>query len=661
MLQTASSEHAFRWSAVDTTAATMHGYTKSTSGLDNAAALSFDGFSAYVSMPPPGSLPGAFHICANVALASYPWNVCPILDVLTLERDGGETGFSVGIDDRGRPRFALVTNTGLHMVNGETPLDLYQWHRLTFVFEPDAAMSIMLDGVEIGRGRVSGQYRPSEAAEALIGRTRHEIIPTGPIRPYAHLPITVYFDGLIETVTVANGLPGAHAATVAKKAEIAPRRLPAGPAGTGRFGATYEHLRYYDEWDRRWRIGDHPDVLVRFDKADYRVVFWRGTNYIPCWVSGDGVWYTNEFNETWGNGATGCAEPMSDKHCAYSHVRIIESHDARVVVHWRYALVDVLDVRPRKDPVSGWTDFSDEVYTIYPDGTAIRSITLHSTQPMEAHEFQESIVVLGPGQRPEDVLDIEPVTLANMKGETKTYSWADGRPRRLPEPAQANIAMINTKAAQRPFIIVPDGPCLTRDDGPQPAPLFPPYHHETLPEDQKFPWWNHWPTSDIPSDGRRAVAADRASHSSVLTGSEWADYDVTPTSRRRIMLHGLTTERAGDLVPLGAAWLSPPPIAGLTDGATSAFDPAEKAYVLSGTGEFSFTLDASAKSPVLNPAFILKDWTAPSADVLIDGRARAEGNGLRLGWRHSAERSDLIVWIELSAIAPVTIAFRPKR
>ena len=119
--------------------------------------------------------------------------------------------------------------------------------------------------------------------------------------------------------------PRDHVARSAKAADIAPRRLPAGPAGAGRFGATYEHLKYYDGWDRRWRVGDHPDVLVRFDKADYRVVFWRGTNYIPCWVSGDGIWYTNEFNETWGNGATGCAEPMSDKHCAYSHVRIIES------------------------------------------------------------------------------------------------------------------------------------------------------------------------------------------------------------------------------------------------------------------------------------------------------------------------------------------------
>ncbi|MDB5529834.1 MAG: hypothetical protein JWR51_2937 [Devosia sp.] len=662
MSQTTPSDIAFRWSAAaEQPDFVRHGHAVPAAGLDSATALNFDGFSAYVAAPLPGTLPGAFHIAANVALAAYPWNVCPILDVLTLERDGGESGFSVGIGDRGRPRFALVTHTGLHVVNGETALDLHQWHRLVFAFEPDVALSITLDGVEIGRTSISGRYRPSEAAEALIGRTRHEIIPTGPIRPYAHLPITVYFDGLIEGVTVGTGPAPVTAAKAEGRADIAPRRLPAGPVGAGRFGATYEHLKYYDGWDRRWRVGEHPDVLVRFDKADYRVVFWRGTNYIPCWVSGDGIWYTNEFNETWGNGATGCAEPMSDKHCAYSHVRIIESHDARVVVHWRYALVDVLDVRPRKDPVSGWSDFSDEVYTIYPDGSATRSITLHSTQPMESHEFQESIVVLGPGQRPEDVLELEPVTLANMAGEAHTYSWANGRPRHLPEPARANIAMINTKSAQRPYMIVSDEPCLTRDDGPQPGPLFPPYYHETLGDGQTFPWWNHWPTSDIPSDGRRAVAADRASHSSVLTGSEWADYKVTPTSRQRVMLHGLTTQKAEDLVPLAAAWLSPAPLTGLTEGANGVFDPLEKAYLLSGPAELSFTLQASEASPVINPAFVLEGWSAGAMDVVIDGQVRPEGDSLRIGWRHSAERSDLIVWVELSATVPVAVSFRPRR
>lgn len=653
----------FQWAADGSDASVeRHGYTVEAPGLDQTRALNFDGFSGYVSARLPTTSPEVtFHVEASVALAAYPWNLCPIFDILTLERDGGESGFSVGVDDRGRPRFTLVTSTGLHVVNGDTALTLGNWHRLTFTFTPNEAMTISLDGAEIGRSKVSGRYRPSEAPGALIGRTRHEIIPTGPIRPYAHLPITVYFDGLIEAVTLRAGLPTGQQKGAGGKAEIAPRKLPAGPKGAGRFGATYEHLKYYDGWDRRWRVGAHPDVLVRFDHADYRVVFWRGTNYIPCWVSGEGIWYTNEFNETWGNGATGCAEPMSDKHCAYSHVRIIESNEARVVVHWRYALVDVLDVRPRKDPVSGWSDFSDEVYTIYPDGTATRSITLHSTQPMESHEFQESIVVLGPGQRPEDVLEIEPVTLANMAGDSHTYSWENGRPRHLPEPAGANIAVINTKSAQRPYFIVSPEPSLTRDDGPQPGPLFPPYYHEILGEGQKFPWWNHWPTSDIPSDGRRAVAADRASHSSVLTGTEWADYKVTATSRQRVMLHGLSGQKAEDLVPLARSWLYPAGFSSADAGVAGVYDVLEKAYVVTGGKDgVEFTLEAGETSPVMNPAFIFTDWGDRAVEVTIDGGAVKEGKGLRIGQRHRAEGSDLIVWVETSAIKPVTIGLRVK-
>jgi len=275
---------------------------------------------------------------------------------------------------------------------------------------------------------------------------------------------------------------------------------------------------------------------------------------------------------------------------------------------------------------------------------------------MESHEFQESIVVLGPGQRPEDVLEIEPVTLANMSGDTHTYSWAAGRPRRLPAPARANIVVINTKSAQRPYFIVQPGPCLTRDDGPQPAPLFPPYYHETLGDGMKFPWWNHWPTSDIPSDGRRAVAADRASHSSVLTGSEWADHKVTPTSRQRVMLHGLTTARAEELAPLAKSWLNPPALS--IAGAAGRYDQVERAYVVdpvAGVSALSLRLEGSAESPALNPAFIFAGWSPRGVRITLDGLLAAEGDAVRIGRRHHADASDLIIWFELDRSEPVTI------
>lgn len=653
----------FAWTASDPQAAgaTVMGHATPSAGRSGGDALEFDGFSAFISIPMTGSLPsGAFSVTVDLAVAAYPWNDCPLFDAMTIEEDGAPSGFRCLLGDRGTPCFSLVTQRGTYTALGDEALALDQWHQLHFTYKPDESLTIFLDGRQVARTSIAGRHVPSQAVDILIGKTRRDAIATGPIRPYAHLPFTIYFDGRIENVVITTSTDDPRELS-SVPANLTPRRLPAGPAGPGRFGATYEHLKYYESWDRRWRVGDFPDVLARFDNADYRVVFWRGTNYIPCWVSGDDIWYTNEFNETWGNGATGCAEPMSDKHCAYSHVRIIESNDARVVVHWRYALVDVLGVRPRKDPVSGWSDFTDEIYTIYPDGTAIRSITLHSTQPMESHEFQESIVVLGPGQRPEDVLEIEPVTLANMNGETRTYSWANGRPRHLPEPKAANIVRINTKSPQKPYFIVSPEPCLTRDDGPQPAPLFPPYHHETLSDGMLFPWWNHWPTSDIPSDGRRAVAADRASHSSVLTGSEWADYEVTPTSRRRIMLHGLTEANTEDLLPLARSWLAAPVITALSGAEVASFDMAEKAYVLQcdpQTASIDIAIAAEPQAPLINPAFLLQRWSGSRMRIFIDGEEMSDPIKCRIGFRHTAGRSDAIVWLQLDASKRVTISFR---
>ncbi len=71
-------------------------------------------------------------------------------------------------------------------------------------------------------------------------------------------------------------------------------------------------------------------------------------------VNEKGQWYSNEFNETWGtSGGQGCQEPMSDKESYTNHARIIENTDARVVVHWRYPLLDVLHVFANVDEETG--------------------------------------------------------------------------------------------------------------------------------------------------------------------------------------------------------------------------------------------------------------------------------------------------------------------
>ena len=98
------------------------------------------------------------------------------------------------------------------------------------------------------------------------------------------------------------------------------RQLPSGPKGTGKFGAYPTKLDYYPEWDALWRVGPHPDILVRFDTSPVRVVFWRGTQYSPAWVTDNNLWMADQSVEGYNIDYT--YEHMNDKNNHYSNVRI---------------------------------------------------------------------------------------------------------------------------------------------------------------------------------------------------------------------------------------------------------------------------------------------------------------------------------------------------
>ncbi len=212
----------------------------------------------------------------------------------------------------------------------------------------------------------------------------------------------------------------------------------------------------------------------------------------------NGKWYTDEFLETWGDDA--CApgwdcEPMSDKQGRYSRVNIVENSDARAVVHWRYALAEVEQYHGAwSDPDTGWFDWADEYWTVYPDGIAIRKQVLHSTDPMRPHEWQETIVLHQPGSTPGDDINNDAITLENMQGATQTYTWqhkpaGDFGPPLAPAgvtgPPDPNIQIVNLKSNWKPFqIVAPDGASANI------------YNDEDTYFD--FECWNHWPVAQMP-------------------------------------------------------------------------------------------------------------------------------------------------------------------
>ena len=439
-----------------------------------------------------------------------------------------------------------------------------------------------------------------------------------------------------------------------------PPKLPSGPDGPGTFGAYYTRLQFEPDWDNPWRVADHPDVIVRFADGGHKLVFWRGTSYIPCWVTDKGVWYTNEFVERRGHhspNTEGCVEPMSDKQCRFSHVRIIESNAVRVVVHWRYAPVDVFYEHPFIDEKTGWSDWVDEYYTIYANAVGVRKITVHTTRPDLWTEFQESIVVNQPGTMPDDNIEPGAVSVANMKGESKTYYWSEeGGPEFNANPAHANIIKINLKGSLKPFAVVAPN----KDDGT----LITAY--EGHGRNSRFNWWDHWPVSQDASDGRGATTVARPSHSSLchiglpgMATAEWQDYARGDNWRTKIMMNGMTGSNAADLANLAKTWLYPADLK--INGEHfkyERYDPAQMAFLISSANkhqknDLTFTVYAGPQTPLINPAFVIKGWGQHSAHVKINGKQLSPQNDFRITFRNTLESTDLLVWINNKFLSTV--------
>lgn len=337
---------------------------------------------------------------------------------------------------------------------------------------------------------------------------------------------------------------------------------------------------------------------------------------------------------------------MSDKQARHSHVKILEKNDARIVVQWRYALVDNWYQFSFYDPATSRGDWTNETYYIYPDMVAVREEILLSNAPRAEHEWQESMVVPGPGQRPEDLLEYAALTLGNDKGEFHTYSWEHKTPPGLPrEPKNPNLQLINMKSTYKSFSIL----------RPKDNPSIDVYAGEIRRDISVFPWWNHRPVAQKPTDGRWAMFADRPSHSS-LSHWFWDEYAITDRSMTKLMLTGMTDKTAEELLPLARSWYDAPPI----NGVEATYDQSQRAYILvvaDDTEQVEFTINANEESPVVNPAFIIPDWGMKQIALEIDGSEINRGQKFRFGKSDKLDGSDLVIWIEKSTTEAITLKF----
>lgn len=632
----------------------FYSYVQGVSG----SALRFDGYTTSVTIPEekaPSIGTKGFTISAWIALNTYPWNWVPVVD----QERGRQEGFSFGIDAFGHVGLQASINGEWKVVTSKDRLPLKKWAHITGSYQTNqgsGVLKVYIDGQLKGQVPVEGELTPAET-DILIGRVRRSIMPFPEAAIHPHYPIWYSLDGIMSDVEMfkqarsAEEIASAYASVQVPPGDVLPwQKMPSGPPGAGPFGAYYATLHYQDTWDRMRRIGPNSDVVVRFDESPIRLVFWQGTNYVPAWVTGNDKWYSDEFLETGGKGCPfgGDCEPMSDKQERYSHVSILESNDARVVVHWRYALSEVEKYQIAwPDPYTGWGDWADEYWTVYPDGIAIRKQVLHSTDVNIPHEWQETIVLNQPGSRPEDNINWDAVMLENMQGETKTYHWnpkPTGRfskpngPAGVTGPPDPNIQLINLKSEWKPFQIVsPEG--VQADI----------YNGENTYF--SFECWNHWPVAQIASSGRPCVASDRASHTS-LSHLDWKAYSKGKHTETKILMDGLTTSPIAELIPLAKSWLSPPKLEVDDSGFQSeGYDPTQRAYVVvrkgsAEAGRLRLTLQASKGSPLLDPAIVIGNWGTGAARLAINGKSVAWSKAYRMGYIHRPQHDDLVIWMQ---------------
>lgn len=642
----------------------------------SGTALQFDDVSTCLSLPASAAPKPktAITLEAWVAIAAYPWSWCPIVQQCDdvpeelvsngtngigisnsygmIFKNEDDKGYFLGIDGHGHPGMKLRVGGNWEELTSDIHLERRNWYHIAGTYDNKSGkIALFVNGNPAGEKKVAnpGSIELSNK-DILIGRGKKRR-PTDPVRA-STFPDCYSFDGLYDEIKIYDLAlsPGQIQKSFANyktakqmltSANLPLRVLPTGDK-TDKFEATYSALKYFDTWDNLFRFSKAADVVVSLDSNPCKFVFWRGVSYIPMIVNEENEWYSNEFNETWDkSGGQGCQEPMSDKSSEYSHVRILENTPARVVIQWRFTLLDVNHVIANYDDKTGWGDWADWYYYIYPDGVAAKKMQLW-TNGERNHEWQESMVIFGPDQHPNNIIErTRTITMLAEDGNYKSYDWLTGPPENVDSPKNSNMQLINLTANYDPFTIATKFIGKTRV-----------YAGEMTPY-AAFCTWNHWPIAQMPSDGRYASYPDRTSHSSI-TNVNFPIYKEDLTSSKpyyeKILLEGMWNKKATDLIPLSRSWTHAPALINLK-GAEGGYDASQRAYVLNVSGNsVSFTINASMQSPVYNFCVVLKNWGSKD-----DAKVSFKGNVRQGTMRDTDGGYSKVVYIEKEGVEPFEI------
>ena len=341
---------------------TLEGNFEEAPGI-HGKGLRLDGFTTCLVRSPENipNLGDEFTIESWVALGNYPWNWCPILTTESAE----VSGYRLMLGPLGQVSLqCAIGEQWISCSSEQEVMPLRKWMHIVGIYRANDEMALYLNGKQIASCTIQGKISYSHNSELRVGMVASPGKPSDLHRTWGTVEAYYGIDGIIDEVKVykealsQEQIAKLFSSVTPAEADIAPRRMPTIKSHPERFGAFYTKLKYYPGWDNLWPVEGDPDVVVCFEKSPVKLIFWRGIRYGASWVSENDNWMTDQSVEAWEHGANdreGCFEHMQDRHCRFSHVRIIENTDARVVVHWRYALVSAYDNTWRPDPKTGWS------------------------------------------------------------------------------------------------------------------------------------------------------------------------------------------------------------------------------------------------------------------------------------------------------------------
>jgi hypothetical protein len=609
--------------------------------------LRLDGFTTRVirkgkEIMKPGA---AFTIEAWVSLGEYPLNWCPVITTESNE----VKGYRLMIGPYGQVSFeTAISEQWISCTSANETMPLRKWMHIAGVYTAQKEMALYVNGELVSSMAIKGSLTFPSKTSCIIGMVTVPGKPSNTIRTWGTVDAYFGLDGIIDDIEVfdvalsADQVKGDFLKVKAGVPDIQPRRLPSIEKNPGHFGAFYTKLKYYPGWDNLWPVDQDPDIVVCFDKNPSKLIFWRGSRYGPAWVSENENWMGDQSLETWGNDENdieGCFEHMQDRHCRFSHVRIIENNDARAVIHWRYALVSSHDHTWMPDPKTGWECWVDEYYYIYPDGSAIRKVSWNKGTTGDAIQYQESLPFTQPGQRNQDLLENDYVSVADYDYHSRTVS-VDLRRQPADWPGKYTVQQFNFKSQNKPFICFEPG------------------------NDMWVRWidvgYNHYPVNQARSDGRWAKTLDRPAH---ISSSPCSDPVIHENGNRMywIGLYGMNGMKMNELIRFGRSWAYAPEISVNGNGYISkGYEKAERCYQLENNNskavKVEFTLKGSKDSPVIDPAIRVKNWNSNVAKILVNGK---EYSNAKVGINHQLDGDDLVLYLPIEEMTQVTITIVP--